>query len=157
MAPGAFPFSIGAHVVLLSPQGYRDPTIMKNFFKIVAHYRAVTFSCVPTVLSVLLEVPVGDADISCLRYAICGAAPLSVELFKRFEAHSGMKVLEGYGLTEGTLVSSINPLHGERKVGSIGIRIPYQEMIPAVSGWFLRLHQGEILAQGEGNVTKRES
>ena len=128
MATGAFPFSIGAHVVLLSPRGYRDAPVMQNFFKIVAHYRATTFSCVPTVLSVLLDVPVGDADISCLRYAICGAAPLSVELFKRFEAHSGMKVLEGYGLTEGTLVSSINPLYGERKVGSIGIRIPYQEM-----------------------------
>jgi fatty-acyl-CoA synthase len=138
MATGAFPFSIGAHVVLLSPQGYRDPTIMKNFFKIVAHYRAVTFSCVPTVLSVLLDVPVADADISCLRYAICGAAPLSVELFKRFEAHSGMKVLEGYGLTEGTLVSSVNPMYGERKVGSIGIRIPYQEMkvyVEDKDGW----------------------
>lgn len=138
MATGAFPFSIGAHVVLLSPQGYRDATIMKNFFKIVAHYRAVTFSCVPTVLSVLLDVPVGDEDISCLRYAICGAAPLSVELFKRFEAHSGMKVLEGYGLTEGTLVSSVNPMYGERKVGSIGIRIPYQEMkvyVEEKEGW----------------------
>jgi fatty-acyl-CoA synthase len=138
MATGAFPFSIGAHVVLLSPQGYRDPSIIQNFFKITAHFRAVTFSCVPTVLSVLLDVPVGDADISSLRYAICGAAPLSVELFKRFEAHSGMKLLEGYGLTEGTLVSSINPLHGERKVGSIGLRIPYQEMkvfVEDEGGW----------------------
>lgn len=128
MATGAFPFSIGAHVVLLSPRGYRDPSIMQNFFKIVEHYRAVTFSCVPTVLSVLLDVPVAGADISSLRYAICGAAPLSVELFKRFEAHSGLKILEGYGLTEGTLVSSVNPLYGERKVGSVGLRIPYQEM-----------------------------
>ncbi len=128
MGTGAFPFSIGAHVVLLSPRGYRDPDIMRNFFKIVEHYRAVTFSAVPTVLSVLLDVPKEDADISSLRFAICGAAPLSVELFKRFEAHSGMKVLEGYGLTEGTLISSINPLYGERKIGSIGLRIPYQDM-----------------------------
>ena len=138
MATGAFPFSIGAHVVLLSPSGYRDPAIMRNFFKIVEHYRAVTFSCVPTVLSVLLDVPVEGTDISSLRYAICGAAPLSVELFKRFEAHSGMKILEGYGLTEGTLVSSVNPLYGERKVGSIGIRIPYQEMkifVEDKDGW----------------------
>jgi fatty-acyl-CoA synthase len=138
MATGAFPFAIGAHVLLLSPMGYRDPTILQNFFKIVEHYRAVTFSCVPTVLSVLLEVPVEGTDISSLRYAICGAAPLSVELFKRFEEHSGMKILEGYGLTEGTLVSSINPLFGERKVGSIGLRIPYQEMkicVEDAEGW----------------------
>lgn len=128
MATGAFPLSVGAHVVLLSPRGYRDPSIIKNFFRIVEHYRAVTFSSVPTVLSMLLDADQQDADISSLRFAICGAAPLSTELFRRFEAHCGMKILEGYGLTEGTLVSSVNPLHGERKIGSIGLRLPYQQM-----------------------------
>jgi fatty-acyl-CoA synthase len=134
MATGALPLSVGAHVVLLSPRGYRDPSIIKNFFKIVEHYRAVTLSSVPTVLSMLLDVANRDADISSLRFAICGAAPLSVELFKRFEAASGMKILEGYGLTEGTLVSAVNPLHGERKIGSIGLRIPYQQMRVFVEG-----------------------
>jgi fatty-acyl-CoA synthase len=128
MATGIFPFSIGGHVVLLSPRGYRDPSILQNFYKIVERYRAVTFSCVPTVLSVLLDIPKQDADISSLRFGICGAAPLSVDIFKRFEAHSGMKIIEGYGLTEGTLCSSLNPLYGERKIGSVGMRIPYQEM-----------------------------
>ncbi|CAB1080001.1 AMP-binding protein [Alkalispirochaeta odontotermitis] len=125
---GSMPFSIGAHVVLLGPRGYRDPSVMQNFFKIVDHYKAVTFSSVPTVLSVLLDIPKGEADISSLRYAICGAAPLSVELFKRFEEHSGMKILEGYGLTEGTCASSFNPYHGQQKVGSIGLRLPYMQM-----------------------------
>ena len=125
---GSTPFSIGAHVVLLGPRGYRDPSVMQNFYKIVDHYQAVTFSSVPTVLSVLLDIPKGDADISSLRYAICGAAPLSVELFKRFEDHSGMKILEGYGLTEGTCASSFNPYHGQQKVGSIGLRLPYMQM-----------------------------
>lgn len=138
---GSGPFSVGAHVVLLGAMGYRDPSIMQNFYKIVEHYRAVTFSSVPTVLSVLLDIPKGDADISSLRYLLCGAAPLSVELFKRFEAHSGMKVREGYGLTEGTCVSSMNPYYGQRKVGSIGLRLPYQEMrvfIVDDEGRFLR-------------------
>jgi len=125
---GSLPFSIGAHVVLLGPRGYRDPSVMKNFYKIVDHYKAVTFSSVPTVLSVLLDIPKGNADISSLRYAICGAAPLSVELFKRFEAHSGMKILEGYGLTEGTCASSFNPYHGQQKIGSIGLRLPYMQV-----------------------------
>lgn len=125
---GSMPFSLGGHAVILSPRGYRDPSVMQNFYKIVEHYRAVTFSCVPTVLSVLLDLPKGNADISSLRYAICGAAPLSVELFQRFEAHSGMKILEGYGLTEGACASAINPFSGERRVGSIGLRLPYQEM-----------------------------
>ncbi len=138
---GSSPFSIGAHVVLLGPSGYRDTAIMRNFYKIVERYRAVSFSSVPTVLSVLLDIPLADTDISSLRYAVCGAAPLSVELFKRFEAHSGMKVLEGYGLTEGTCASSFNPYHGERRVGSIGLPLPYQEMkvfITDADGNFVR-------------------
>jgi len=125
---GSAPFSLGAHVVILGPMGYRDPSVMENFYKIVEYYRPISFSAVPTVLSVLLDIPTGNADISSLRYLGCGAAPLSVELFKRFEAHSGMKILEGYGLTEGTCVSSGNPFHGEQKVGSIGLRLPYQPM-----------------------------
>ncbi len=125
---GSYPFSIGAHVVILSARGYRDPMVIENFYKIVEHYRAVVFSAVPTILSTLLDIPKGDADISSLRYVVCAAAPLSVELFKRFEAHSGMKIIEAYGLTEGTAASCLNPYFGERKIGSIGLRLPYQEM-----------------------------
>lgn len=128
MVTGGFPFSLGGHVVILSPQGYRDLTVMANFYKIVDHYKAAFFSCVPTVLSVLLDIPKGDADISSLKFALCGAAPLSVELMQRFEAHTEMKVIEGYGLTEGTTASSVNPAHGERRVGSIGLRLPYSDM-----------------------------
>ncbi len=122
---GLMPFSGGGNVVLLSPRGYRDETIIKNFWKIVEKYKPVFFSAVPTVLGVLLQIPVSGADISSLRYAVCGAAPLSVELFQRFEQHSGLKILEGYGLTETACASAINPKDGERKVGSIGIRLPY--------------------------------
>ncbi len=125
---GSVPFSLGGHVVLLSPSGYRDPTVIKNFYKIVEHYKAVTFSSVPTILGLLTEVPPEDCDISSLRYVMCGAAPLSVELFEKFEKHARIKIREGYGLTEGTCVSSVNPYHGRRKIGSIGIRVPYQEM-----------------------------
>jgi fatty-acyl-CoA synthase len=123
---GSFPFSKGAHVVLLSPQGYRDASIIRNFYRIVERYKATTFSAVPTVLSMLLDTPKGDADISTLRYVICGAAPLSVDLFKKFEAYTGLRILEIYGLTEGN--ASCNPYHGERKIGSIGLRLPYHEM-----------------------------
>ncbi len=125
---GLLPFSIGGRVVILSPSGYRDPAILKNFYKIVERFRPVFFSAVPTVLGMLLALPVGEADISSLRYVICGAAPLSVELFNKFEKHTGMKVLEGYGMTEATCASAVNPKDGERKIGSVGLRLPYQEM-----------------------------
>lgn len=125
---GSSAFAIGSHVVILSPYGYRDPGVIGNFYKIVEKFKAATFSAVPTVLAMLMETPKGDADISSLKAAVCGAAPLSVELFERFEAKTGMKITEGYGLTEGLCVSSVNPYWGERKVGSIGLRIPYQDM-----------------------------
>ena len=123
---GFYPFSIGAHVVLMTPRGYRDPSVMANFYSIAAHYKAVTFSAVPTILSMLLEASRGDADISSLRYCICGAAPLSVDLFQRFEETSGVRILEIYGLTEGN--ASCNPYHGQRKIGSVGLRLPYHEI-----------------------------
>ncbi len=128
---GMIPWMYGATVVLATPMGYRDKTLFPNFWKIVEHYKVTFFSGVPTVYAGLLHVPIGDADVSSLRYAICGAAPMPVEVFREFERRTGLRILEGYGLTEGTCVSSVNPPHGERRIGSIGFRIPYQEMIIA--------------------------
>ncbi|HEY2256124.1 MAG TPA: AMP-binding protein, partial [Variovorax sp.] len=134
MITGLAPFGVGAHVVVLSTAGYRDPRTIAGFWRSVERYRATFFSAVPTVLSALLNVPRGDADIKSLRFAICGAAPLAPELFQRFEAATGMKLLEGYGMTEATCVSSINPRDGRRAIGSIGLRLPYQEMKVAQLG-----------------------
>ncbi|UCD59260.1 MAG: AMP-binding protein, partial [Candidatus Hydrogenedentota bacterium] len=61
---GLAPFSVGGSVVLLSPTGYRDPGIIKNFFRIAERYRVNSFMTVPTVLSMLLDVPVEGIDLS---------------------------------------------------------------------------------------------
>jgi len=104
----------------------------KTHWETVAKYKATTFSCVPTVLSILLRMPHENLNLSSLEYIVCGAAPLPVEVFKAFENTFDCKVIEGYGLTEGTCASSVNPLPTEtedrRKVGSIGIPLPGNEM-----------------------------
>jgi fatty-acyl-CoA synthase len=125
---GLAPFSVGASVVLLTPAGFRDSGVIQNFFKIAERYAVDSFMTVPTVLSMLLDIPVEGIDLSRLRCAMCGAAPLSVQVFRAFEERTGLKLLEGYGLTEATVASSCNPRDGERKIGSVGLRIPYQEM-----------------------------
>jgi len=125
---GLAPFMVGATVVLPSPLGYRDAGVVSQFWRLVERYRVSFFSAVPTVYAALLQVPVGDRDLSSLRFALCGAAPMPVETFKAFEERTGVRILEGYGLTEGTVVSAVNPRDGERRIGSIGVRIPYQEM-----------------------------
>lgn len=122
------PFSRGATVILGSPQGYRGEGVIPNFWKIVEHFKVNIFSGVPTVYSTLLDVPIGDNDISSLEFALCGASPMPVEVFHTFEERTGIRILEGYGLTEGTCVSSVNPAYGERRVGSIGYHLPYQDM-----------------------------
>ncbi|MBA6139807.1 AMP-binding protein [Pseudomonas monteilii] len=91
------------------------------------HFEINFFSAVPTVYAALLQTELSGRDQSSLRYALCGAAPMPVELFREFEQRTGVKILEGYGLTEGACASSVNPPHGERYVGSIGIRIAYRD------------------------------
>jgi len=124
---GLAPLSVGASVVLSGLAGYRDPGVIKHFWQIVEHYHATWFSGVPTLYSNLLRVPI-DADIHSLTMAICGAAPMPIEVFTAFEQRTGVSILEGYGLTEATCASSTNPRYGERRVGSIGLRYPYQAM-----------------------------
>jgi len=53
-------------------------------------------------------------------------------LIRAFETRTGVKILEGYGLTEGACVSSVNPPGGERLAGSIGLPIPYQRMAAVI-------------------------
>jgi acyl-CoA synthetase (AMP-forming)/AMP-acid ligase II len=73
--------------------------------------------------------------------AICGAAPMPVELLRRFEAAIGVRVLEGYGLTEAGCVSSLNLPGSAARPGSIGVRLPWQRMHPVIldaDGRYLR-------------------
>jgi len=134
MVTGLSNFLCGASVVVATPQGYRNPNLLANFWKIIERFRVNYFSAVPTIYTALLDIPVWESDVGSLRYAICGAAPMPPEVFRRFEALTGVKILEGYGLTEGTTASCLNPSAGERRIGSVGLRLPYQEMRSFVLG-----------------------
>ncbi|WP_181723065.1 acyl-CoA synthetase [Nocardia gipuzkoensis] len=129
---GLAPFSAGAHVVLGTAEGYRGAGVVEGFWDIVANHRIHFFSGVPTLYATLLQLPTTGYDISSLEYGLCGAAPLPVEVMRRFEESTGTRILEGYGLTEGTCTSSSNPPGGERRTGSIGLRLPYQQMRAAI-------------------------
>jgi fatty-acyl-CoA synthase len=128
MVTGLVPWLAGSHVVLGPAGGYREKAVLANFWGIVDTHRINVFSGVPTLFGTLLQQPVGGHDIRSLDFAICGAAPMPVELFKRFEATTGIRILEGYGLTESACVASLNPIDGERRIGSIGKALPAQRM-----------------------------
>jgi len=114
----------GAHVVFPTPQGYRGEGVMDNFWKLVERWKITFIITVPTAISAKMQRPI-DADVSTVKTAFSGSAPLPLELFRRFEKATGVTLVEGYGLTEATCLVSCNPTDGEKKVGSIGIPFPY--------------------------------
>jgi len=115
----------GGEVILATPQGYRTPAVMENFWALVEKFDINIFSAVPTILTGLLAFPTEGHDLSSLKYAICGAAPLATELARQFETKTGLILLEGYGQTEGTCASTLSPRYGDRRIGAVGIRLAY--------------------------------
>jgi fatty-acyl-CoA synthase len=128
LVTGLLPFSRGAHVIVGTPQGWRGEGVIARFWEMVERHRINFFSGVPTVYAALMQQPVAGRDLGSLEYGLCGAAPMPVALMRGFEEKTGLRILEGYGLTEGTCVSTVNPPQGERRFGSIGLRLPLQAM-----------------------------
>ena len=123
---GIAPMFSGARVVWPGPAGYRDKGLYARFWTIVEHYQIAAMSAVPTVYATLAQVPV-DADIHSLRVPMVGAAPLPSSVREAFAAHTGRHLLEGYGLTEATCVSTwTRP--GEERPGSVGRVLPGQQV-----------------------------
>ena len=117
----------GAHVVFPTPAGYRGEGVMDNFWKLCERWKTTFVITVPTAVSALMQRKV-DADISRIKTAFSGSAPMPMELFRRFESACGVTICEGYGLTEATCLVAVNPPAGEKKVGSVGIPFPYTDV-----------------------------
>jgi fatty-acyl-CoA synthase len=117
----------GAHVVFPTPAGYRGEGVFDNFWALIERWRVTYMITVPTALAALLQRPI-HANISSLRGAVSGSSPLPLELFKRFEKATGVQIIEGYGLTECTCLVSCNPAEGVKKIGSVGLVLPYSQV-----------------------------
>ena len=120
------PLFKGQHAVWAGPLGYREPALYGQFWKIVEHHRIAAMSAVPTVYAVLAQCPV-DADIASLRFAMVGASPLPAAVRAGFQAHTGVTLVEGYGLTEATCASA-RSFPDVLRPGTVGQRLPYQRM-----------------------------
>lgn len=163
----------GEVVTVITPLYYGGSVVMprrfsaSRFWPTIAKYRVNWFSAVPTNLTILLNTPISleDYDLSSLRFAICGAAPLPVEVQRNFERRFGIYIIEGYGLSETTCYSSFNrhPPKGEealgegneyRRFGSIGLAVGNEMRIVDNKGDELPVgERGEIVIRG-ANVMK---
>ena len=96
-----------------------------ELLKTVKKTRPTMFPGVPAIYIALMAHPKVDSfDLSSIRLCNTGAAPMPVEVMRRFEQKTGSKIAEGYGLSEASPVTHSNPIEGTRKPGSIGIALP---------------------------------
>jgi len=114
----------------------------------------LTFVCgVPAMYNFYLAA--GTKELfSSVKYFVCGGAPLPIEVLNKFESKFGIRIMEGYGLSEASPVVCFNPL-GKGKPGSVGLPINRVEVkIANAQDEELPIGEiGEILVRGT-NVMK---
>jgi malonyl-CoA/methylmalonyl-CoA synthetase len=107
--------------------------------------RATAMMGVPTYYARLLaQDALSAARCASVRLLVSGSAPLLEQTFYEFEARTGHRILERYGMTE-TGMNTSNPLHGERRPGSVGLPLPGVEIRVADEA-------GRVLGPGEIGV-----
>ena len=112
--------------------------------------RATVMMGVPTFYTRLLAEPdFSTRECRHMRLFISGSAPLSPQIFAEFEARTGHRILERYGMSEAGIIAS-NPLHGERLAGSVGFALPDVEVRVADSDGHIAAvdHVGELEVRG---------
>ena len=114
-----WPMSQGALIIVL-------PRFeINSFLRALQKHRPTMLPGVPTLFVALINDPrLPKLDLSSLWACISGSAPLPLEVRDRFESLSGCRILEGYGLTEASPVTHINPIVGPRPPGSMGMPLP---------------------------------
>ena len=147
---GLSAFMVGVELVVMSPGGLRNPAIVEGFWALVARHKVTVVGGVPTAIGAVLQVPVGDNDISAVRTGLTGAALLPPAVGTRFKEVTGCHLHEILGMTESSGLVSIDPLSGPGSVGSVGWALPYTKVE------VLRLNEdgslGELCAADEIGV-----
>jgi len=117
-------FLRGARVLMLSPQGFRNPAMIANIWRIVERFEVTILGAVPTAMGAVLSVP-PEADLSSLRMGVTGASPSPPSLAERFRATTGKALHDLLGMTETGGLTAVSPAAGTPAAGSVGIRLPF--------------------------------
>jgi long-chain acyl-CoA synthetase len=114
-----FSLMLGAEIVLIPRFALHEA------MRLIDRTRPTVMPGVPAMLVAILgHARRASYDLSSLKYCVIGGAPLPVEVKHAFEALTGAKVVEGYGLSEASPVVTCNPPDGPVKPGSIGQPLP---------------------------------
>jgi fatty-acyl-CoA synthase len=125
------PLVTGTSTVLLTPAGYRNPIVISNIWALVERFRPTVLVMVPTSWGAALNVPVDGHDISSVILCQSGGAAMPVALAEAVESRLKVPFAEGWGMTEVHGFGSMNPVGEEGRIGSVGLRTPFTEIIAA--------------------------
>ncbi|HHZ07751.1 MAG TPA: AMP-binding protein, partial [Rhizobiales bacterium] len=118
----------GGHVVVPSPYGLRLPATVERYWDIVRAFRATVVGGVPTSIAAITNSWGDGADASSVRMAVTGGAVLPPAVGARFEATTGIRIYETYGMTETAAAIAFNPGRGTPVAGSVGFRAPFSQI-----------------------------
>jgi long-chain acyl-CoA synthetase len=134
---------LGASMVMVP-----NPRDLQDVLSSIDIYQATLFPGVPTLFNAINNHPgvkAGKYRLDSIKGCISGSAPLLRETKEKFEALSGGKLFEGYGLSEAPTATHCNPLFGESRPGSIGLPLPdVDARIVSVEDGVTELPPGEI-------------
>ncbi len=104
---------------ILVPKPQPEPLL-----ETIGKFKPTFAPLVPTMYIGMLNHPkINQTDLSSIKGCFSGSAPLPIEVIRKFEKKTGAVIVEGFGMTESTPVTHINPFGGKRKVSSIGVPI----------------------------------
>ncbi len=104
-----------------------NPRDLDDVVATIKRVKPTFFNGVPTLYIALLNHPAVQqrkVDFKSIRLCFSGAAPLLADTKTRFEAITGGRIVEGYGLTESMMALCVNPVQGPNKLGSVGMPLP---------------------------------
>jgi long-chain acyl-CoA synthetase len=105
--------------IILIPRPQPEPLL-----EAIKKFKPTFAPLVPTMYIGILNHPdIKNVDMTSINGCFSGSAPLPIEVIKNFEEKTGARIAEGFGLTEASPVTHVNPFNGNRKIGSIGIPI----------------------------------
>jgi long-chain acyl-CoA synthetase len=120
--------------------------------KAIRRYHPTLFPGIPTMyLALMREAGKHPEDLRSIKYCISGAAPLPAKVQSDFEAITGGRLVEGYGLSEASPVTHCNPLTDQRRTGSIGLPFPgvYAAIVNQATGEPVPIGEvGELVVKG---------
>jgi long-chain acyl-CoA synthetase len=116
----SLPVVIGAEMVVMP-----NPRDWGRLIHAINRHRTTIFPVVPAMVHGINGHPKARTlDVRSLKMCVSGSAPMPEDTLRRFEKLTGGRIVEGYGLTEASPVTHINPNRGRRKVSTIGVPVP---------------------------------